>query len=114
MRECPIQDLVHLCEAAARTSLPSVREMIGLFARRFVRHLNGPGQHDLSALGAGESVTLVWALGGLGVKYYRVCEDASSAHRRLHLVTRVPFIDTPTAALDQLSNASAIKLVRVC
>jgi hypothetical protein len=112
MRECPVQDLVRLCEAAARTNLTSVREMIGLFARRFVSHLNGPGQHDLSALNAGEFVILVWALGELGVKYAHVGEDASSAHRKLHLVTRLPLVATKPTALDPLSNASVIKLVR--
>lgn len=110
MRECPIQDLVRLCEAAVRTDLQPVREMISLFCRRVVHHLNRLGQEDLSILGVGDCVTLVWALGELGVKYAPVEKDSLSPHRRLRLVTKLPFINKEQLVI--LSNPRVIKLVR--
>ena len=111
MRECRIGDLVRLCEAAAHTHASTMREMISHFTRRVVFHLNGPGENSLSRLGPSEIATLVWALGELGVKYTPDKEDASVAHRRLHLISRLPLLDRDQ--LMVLSNERSAKLVRL-
>jgi len=110
MKECPLNDLVRICEAAARTDSPSMREKVSHFARRLVLHLNGPGNEALATLSPGHHATLLWALGELGVKYAPSnIEDAASAHRRLHLVSVVPFLDKEQLVV--LSHTRAAKMV---
>ena len=107
--ECPIQDLVRLCEAACRTQFSALREMISHFSRRLVHHLNSGRREDVESLGVGDVATLVWALGELGVKY-RPGEDTSTApHRRLHLVKDLLF--PGSGQLVVLSNSRYIKMV---
>lgn len=113
MRDCPIYDLIRLSEAAARARSPRLRELVGLFTRRFVQYLNGSGRHEIQSLGACGSIDLLWSLGELGVKYSPDEEDVESAHRRLRLVTAVPFISSPTAdSLNRVPIPYLLKLVR--
>jgi hypothetical protein len=112
--ECPTHDLVRLCEAAARTDLSVGRELISLFTRRVVRLLNSghyrSEYHDVTSLGPGDTVTLLWSLGELGVKYHPKDREKASAHRRLNLVTSLPTLNKDE--LIMLSNPSAKNLVR--
>ena len=111
MKECPINDLVRMCETAARTESASTRELISHFSRQLVLHLNGPGQDDISTLSPGHHAMLMWALGELGVKYTpNAVEDAAVAHRRLHLVASIPILDS--SQLVVLSHSRFAKLVR--
>lgn len=109
MMECPMQDLVRLCEAASRTKFSTLREMISHFARRLVHHLNSGRLEDVSTLGVGDVATLIWALGELGVKYRPDEDTSTSPHRRLHLVKSLPFLGGNQ--LIVLSNSRFIKMV---
>jgi hypothetical protein len=109
MRAFPLNDLVRLCEAAARTTLMSAREMISHFVRRFVCYLNDLSSDHLEALGPGDVVILVWSLGMLGVRYLPGKDDVLSAHRRLHLVSALPFLNEDQ--LITLSNSRIVMLV---
>jgi hypothetical protein len=110
MRAFPLKDLIRLGEAAARTTLMSAREMISHFTRRFVCYLNDLSSDHLESLGPGDVVILVWSLGTLGVRYLPGKDDVLSAHRRLHLVSRLPFPNEDQ--LITLSNSRLVMLVR--
>jgi len=110
MKECPMNDLVRMCEAAARNDSPSTRELVSHFSRRLVLHLNGPGQDGIATLSSGHHAMLLWALGELGVKYTpNEVDDAETAHRRLHLISSIPFLSGDQMVV--LSHTRAAKMV---
>lgn len=90
LRECPIRDLVRLCEALATARGALGRERVSLFVRRVVQLLNEEYKNKVFKLGAAEMATFVWSLGELGVKFSPGLDDPSSAHRRLHVTTDLP------------------------
>lgn len=110
IKECPMNDLVRMCEAAARNDSPSTRELVSHFSRRLVYHLNGPGRDDIVTLSAGHHAMLLWALGELGVKYTpNEVDDTETAYRRLHLVSSIPFLSSDQMVV--LSHTRAAKMV---
>jgi hypothetical protein len=112
LRECPMADLVRLCEAVASHGIPLGRERVSLFVRKLVHLFNTEWASGQSySLQSNYAAVLIWSLGELGVK----CasdpgpEVASTAHRRLHLVGRLPLDEIQTRSLTTLN---CVKLVR--
>jgi hypothetical protein len=116
MKECSIHDLVRLCEAAVLSDMDGHgRELIiGLFARQVVSVLNGALDEEtrndysinVEAASSSELVTLIWALGELGVKSSPVGEG-NKKMRLLFLESLVSDID-----IKSLSLAALQRLIR--
>jgi hypothetical protein len=111
LRECPMADLVKLCETVASHGVPLGRERVSLFVRKLIHLFNTEWASGQSySLFSKDAAILIWSFGELGVKCVSDSgpEDASSAHRRLHLVGRLPLDDVESRSL---TTASCIKLV---
>ena len=107
LHECPIPDLVRLCEALATSGDALGRERVSLFVRRVVQLING--SEDELQLPASNMISFIWSLGELGVKYHSDEKDSKVAHRRLGLVRDLPL--TSFDELQLLSNQQLSKLV---
>eukprot|EP00536_Pseudo-nitzschia_multiseries_P000582 jgi/Psemu1/62719/estExt_Genemark1.C_70144 len=102
MKECSIHDIVRLCEAVVMSDVDEQgRELIiGLFARQVVKVLNevleGDSQHetsiDIKSASSSELSTLIWALGGMGVKYMPACNGKNSPSKKTRLAYAQPFL----------------------
>jgi hypothetical protein len=99
MKECSIHDITRLCEAAVLSDVDGHgRELIiGLFARQVVKVLNGALDDDdetrdefsaikIDSATSSEIVTLIWALGELGVKHAPVGEGRHMANKKMHIL----------------------------
>lgn len=114
LRECPMPDLVRLCEAVASHGVPLGRERVSLFVRKLIHLFNTEWSSGQSyTLLSHDAAVLIWSFGELGVKCVVDSgpEGVSSAHRRLHLVGRLPLDDIQN---QSLTTASCVKLVRHC
>jgi hypothetical protein len=123
MRECSIQDIVRLCEAAVRSEAEGQgRELVTrLFAHKVVQVLNevlhddsrkttGTSSIKIEAASPMEKATLLWALADLGVKLTIPDQESRpTAYRRLQLMTDQSLM-TPEQ-LASLDTGSAVKLV---
>jgi hypothetical protein len=111
LQECPMNDIVRLCETLASGGVPLGRERVSLFVRKLVYLFNTEwAAGDTYALTSGDAAVLIWSLGELGVKCVADpgSEDVSSAHRRLQLLGRLPVDKIDTRSL---STENAMKLV---
>ena len=124
LRECPLRDVVRVCEAVATTSSSVGREMVSHFTRRIVRLLNDDAQNEpaklLSLILPHDLATLLWSLGELGVKQLPWDgENEKSAYRRLQLVVKTPLMRTdqmlllPNPLLVKLVSASSLPIILV-
>lgn len=105
LRECPMHDLVRLCDAVATSEMTIAgRERISNFIRRFVHYLNDFSSDESFPLSSQDISSLLWSLGELGVRYHPndSKEDAATAYRKLQLVTEIPSI--PTEHLERFSD----------
>jgi len=120
MKECSIHDIARLCEAAVLSEVDGHgRElMIGLFARQVVGVLNGALDEqtrneysiNIDSATSSEIVTLIWALGELGVRRSPAEEGKQLANKKLHL----QFLDSLLSKVEVESlNLSALqRLIR--
>jgi hypothetical protein len=111
LQECPMNDIVRLCETVASGIVPLGRERVSLFVRKLVLLFNTEwATRDTYTLTSEDAAVLIWSLGELGVKCVADSEfeGASSAHRRLQLVGRLP---VDIIATRVLSTANALRLV---
>lgn len=115
LRECPMHDLVRLCDAVATSGMSIAgRERISNFVRRFVHYLNDLPSSDSDAsfpLSSQHIVSLVWSLGELGVRYNPDKEQSATAYRRLQLVAEIPCLSK--SQLQQFSDEMLSKMVRL-
>ncbi|KAL7563814.1 hypothetical protein ACA910_019547 [Epithemia clementina (nom. ined.)] len=106
--ECQVYDLASIARAAATVS-SSLREMVSLFSRRLVRVLNeSPNLWETSP--PLHSVSLLFSLGRLGVKYNPSHRDDTLMHRRLQLVSSLPSFSSRD--LDTLPLSFLVYLLR--
>jgi len=113
MRECPMHDLIRLCDAVARSGRSGMpiagRERTSNFVRRFLHYFNEMPSDEPLRISSHEVSTLVWSLGELGVRYNPDKAEASTAYRRLQLVSEIPRLSTDQ--LQELPNVSVSRLV---
>ena len=121
MKECSINDIVKICEAAALTDYGGHgRELLlGFFARKLLQVLNQSIQEgensnirfDMSDASPQETATLLWSLGELGARHSLPSGDQerSLAYKKMRLVSENAFLSKQD--LLSLDKSALIRLV---
>jgi hypothetical protein len=121
MRECSINDIVRICEAAALTDAGGHgRELLlGLFARKLLQVLNQSLEKgktadvlfDVSEASPAEISTLLWALGELGARHSLPADNEAGelAYKKMRLVSGKPLLSQEN--VKHLDVQSSMKLV---
>lgn len=122
LRECSLNDIVRLCEAAVLCDMEtSGREISGLFARKVLQVLNDSVDDDgkmksgstisLGVASASEVCSLLWSLGELGAKHSLDYETKPTAYKRMRLVCPLPALSEEE--LQSLRSFQVLNLVRL-